>query len=311
MDLNDIPLFVQVVEAGSFTAAAAALGVQKSAVSRGVSRLEEELGVRLLQRTTRKLSLTEAGKAFFERARSAVSHLDEAADAVREQGGELRGVIRFTAPADANEFGVADAIAVFCQKYPGVHVECALTARRVDLVAEGFDIAIRAGQLEDSTLVARRLGAPARVLFAAPAYVRRRGRPKVIADLAKHECILFRSQGTRSTWTLTGPHGDESVDVTGPMNVDNVSFAASACVAGAGVALLPTWIARKLVEERELAVLLPDYAQTTGELSVVLPSSSFVPLRVALLRDQLVAHIGREVAEAKKQCMRRHAYVAR
>ncbi len=307
MDLNDIPLFVHVVESGSFTAAADALGVQKSAVSRGVSRLEEELGVRLLQRTTRKLSLTDAGKTFFERVRSSVSGLREAADAVRELGGEPRGNVRITAPPDAHELGLAEAIARFCEQYPGIHVECALTSRRVDLVAEGFDLAVRAGALEDSTLVARRLGAPPLVLFASPAYLRRRGRPKVLTDVAKHDCILFRGHGGRDTWTLTGPHGSESVEVTGPLSVDNMSFALRACAFGVGIALLPTSIARKLVEQGELAVLLPDLAVTSGEISVVLPSSAFVPARVMLLRDHLVLHLAREVAESTKRCSARRA----
>src|SRR5260221_3173738 len=140
MDYNDVPLFVRVVDAGSFTAVAALLGVQKSSVSRGIARLERDLGVRLLQRTTRKLALTDAGQAFYERVRAAVTGVDAAASAVRELGGEPRGAVRVTAPPDASTFSIAEAIARFVKRYPAIHVELSLTSRVVDLVAEGFDL---------------------------------------------------------------------------------------------------------------------------------------------------------------------------
>src|SRR5262249_35707706 len=147
MDFNDVPLFVRVVDLGSFTAAAEALGREKSSVSRAISRLEDDLGVRLLQRTTRKLALTDAGQACYERVRVSVASLADAADAVRELGSEPRGLIRLTAPSDAASFGLADVLAQFAVAYPGIRVEVALTSRHVDLVAEGFDMALRAGRL--------------------------------------------------------------------------------------------------------------------------------------------------------------------
>jgi DNA-binding transcriptional LysR family regulator len=302
MDYNDIPLFVRVVEAGSFTAAAQALGTQKSSVSRSVSRLEQELGVRLLQRTTRKLALTDAGQAFFERVRGVVVGVDEAADAVKELGGKPRGIVRVSAMPDAHALGLPEAIAGFCEKYPAIHVECMLAARRVDLVAEGFDMAVRAGRLEDSTLVARRIGAPALLLFASPAYLRRRGRPKTLADLTRHDCVLHHWQGGREIWTLTGPRGEETVEVRGALSVDEMMFAVRACAAGMGVALLPVLVALETVRRGELEALLTDYAMTSGELNIVLPSSTFVPTRVALLRDHLVEHLRREIEAGARQC---------
>jgi DNA-binding transcriptional LysR family regulator len=172
----------------------------------------------------------------------------------------------------------------------------------VDLVAEGFDLAIRAGHLEDSTLVARRVGVPVLVLCASPAYLRRRGRPKAFSDLASHDAVLFRPHGGRATWTLTGPAGDESVEVTGRVSVDEISFAMRACAAGLGIALLPTSLAREPALRGEIESVLSDYSATIGEVSVVLPSSAFVPARVALLRDHLVEHLQREIAESLRQC---------
>ena len=308
MDYNDIPLFVRVVEDGSFTAAAEKLGLQKSSVSRNVLRLERELGVRLLQRTTRKLSLTEAGQAYYERVRGAVAGVDEAADAARELGGEPRGVVRMTAPPDAPQaLALAEALASFHEKYPGIHVECELSGRRVDLVAEGFDLAVRGGKLEDSTLVARRIGTPERLPFASPEYLRRRGRPKTLADLARHDCILFRARGGRAVWTLTGARGPENVEVTGPLTVDEMTFAMRACAAGLGIALLPTIVAREASLRGEIELALPGYAVTNGDVNVVLPSAAFVPARVTLLRDHLVAHLERLLGEARQQCSKHRA----
>jgi DNA-binding transcriptional LysR family regulator len=300
MDYNDVPLFVQVVEAGSFTAVAARLGTQKSSVSRAVSRLEEDLGVRLLQRTTRKLALTDAGQTFYTRVRGAVAGVDDAARLVQELGGEPRGIVRLTAPSDS--LGLADVLARFAQRYPKIHVELSLTGRIVDLVAEGFDLAVRAGSLADSSLVARRAGAVDHMLFAAPSYLRARGRPKRFADLAKHDCVLSRARGGRATWTLAGPNGEESVEVSGKVTADDLTFLARAAATGLGVALLPVPIAADAFDELE--VVLPEYRQTGSAVSVLLPSSTFVPARVALLRDFLVEQLAAQLAHARGRCGR-------
>lgn len=310
MDFNDVPMFVRVVEAGSFTAAAAALGREKSSVSRSVARLEEELGVRLLQRTTRRLGLTDAGHAFFERVRGAVIGLEEAASAVQELGGDPRGTVRITTPSGSDTLGIAEALAEFVQRYPKIHVELTLTGRMVDLVAEGFDLALRAGRLTDSTLVARRVGSSDMALFASPLYLKRRGRPKALSDLAEHECVLFRARGGRATFSLSGPNGDESVEVTGAINADDLDFVARAAVAGAGVALLPILAAGGFATLGKLEQILSEYRLAGAALHIVLPSSAFVPARVALLRDFLFEHLTRVMAEANRQCVAHEAKAA-
>jgi DNA-binding transcriptional LysR family regulator len=304
MDLNDVPLFVRVVEAGSFTAVAADLGVQKSSVSRSVARLEEDLGVRLLQRTTRSLALTDAGQTFFERVRSAMQGMDEAASTVRELGTEPRGVIRVTAPPEAHSdsFSIAEAIARFVEKYPKIHVELSFSARMVDLVSEGYDIAVRAGKLADSSLVARRVGTTRLALFASPAYLERRGTPKTFPELSNHDCVLFQPHGDHALWTLAGPNGEETVEVHGHITTDDMPFVYRCAIAGAGVAQLPILLAREAIRNGRVVQLLPTYSSDGAGLHVVLPSSAFVPARVALLRDYLVEFLSREFNEAHREC---------
>jgi DNA-binding transcriptional LysR family regulator len=302
MDYNDVPLFVRVVETGSFTAAAATLGREKSAVSRSIARLEDDLGVRLLQRSTRRLSLTDAGQAFYERVRGAVSGVEEAANAAQDLGTEPRGVVRLSGPPDIDSMGLPEMLAEFGSRYPKIHVELALTARAVDIVGEGFDLALRGGKLADSRLVARKAGVTALSLFASPDYLKRRSRPRTLADLANHECVLFRGHGGRATWTLDGPNGKESVEVTGPMSVDHLAFAARAVAAGVGLGLLPVPLVHAVARTGPLEVVLPEYKITGAALYVVLPSSSFVPTRVALLRDFLVERLSAQIDAATKTC---------
>ncbi|HEX2572634.1 MAG TPA: LysR family transcriptional regulator [Polyangia bacterium] len=290
-DLNRVAIFVRVAEAGSFTAASATLGLPKSSVSRSVLQLENELGVRLLQRTTRKLALTDAGRAYFERARAALADLEGATAAVAADGTEPRGTVRITAPVDAGTTLLADLVTRFVRQYPRVQVELSLTARRVDLVAEGFDLALRAGRLDDSTLVARRIGTTDVGLYAAPEYLDRRGRPGTIADLAEHDCVLFRAQGGRATWSLEGPQGEETVEVTGAIMADDLSFVLRAVLAGGGVGLMPIFLCAEPATRGELVRLLPSYAFHGAALHVVLPSAQHVPARVALFRDFLIAHL--------------------
>jgi DNA-binding transcriptional LysR family regulator len=302
MDYNDIPLFVRVVESQSFTAAAEALGREKSSVSRAVARLEGDLGVRLLQRTTRKLALTEAGQAFYERVRGSVAGVDEAASAVRELGSEPRGVVRVTAPPDSYVFGLGEVIAEFVERHPAIHVELSLSSRTVDLVAEGFDLALRAGRLTDSTLVVRRIGSTDLAMFASPAYLKRRGRPTTIEQLAKHDVVLFRSRGGTGSWSLIGPDGPVTVEVQGKITGDDMSFLTRAAVGGGGIALIPAIHARGPAARGELELVLPGYRLEGGALNAVLPSSTFVPSRVALLRDFLVDRLGQALKTSQQGC---------
>lgn len=292
MDLNLVSAFVNVVEQQSFTGAAKALGLPKSSVSRRVTELEEELGVQLLHRTTRKLSLTEAGRSYFEQAEKALSELQAAAESASGMDTEARGIVRVTAPFDIGVMGLADIVAEFVREYPEIHVDLSLSSKVVDLVSEGFDIAVRAGKARDASLVARRLGNAALGLYASPAYLKAHGRPRSLADLSEHDCVLFRGKHGKALWRLEGPHGEPaSVEVRGRVNVDEMLFVRQAVGAGLGIGLLPTIVIATCARVGALEPverILPDFSMGGAELNVVTPSGPKRPRRVTILRDFLV-----------------------
>ena len=296
MDLNHVAVFVRVVELESFTAAANQLGLPKSSVSRTISRLEEDLGVRLLQRTTRKLHLTDAGHAYFERARVALTGLEEAAAAATDTSIVPRGVVRVTAPNDLGVLNLAEIVLRFTHKYPLVHVELSLTSRFIDLVAEGFDLAVRAGKLTDSTLIARKIGSDSLGIFASASYLKANGRPKSFAELAAHPCVLFRGKNGKAEWRLVGPDGEEGVTVHGPISVDEMGFAQEAVAFGMGIGLLPVAGVRLGAERRAapaLSRILPEYSQSGAGLHVVTPSVRFQSAAVMAFRDFLIEALAR------------------
>lgn len=292
LDLNLVTAFVRVVEDGSFTTAARKLGLPKSSVSRRVTALERALRARLLQRSTRKLVLTEAGRLYFERARSALGGLADAGAAVTDLSGEIAGPIRFTAGGD-NTGLLAKMLSEFVTRYPKVQIDVVLTPRRVDLVAEGFDLALRAGPLVDSALIARRLGRQELGLFASHAYLRRAGRPRRVADLSKHRFVLFGAPHEREHLRLTGPDGEETVKISGPLVVHDMAFAADVLSTGLGIGLIPDlylgWLAKGGLRlgRPELERVLPDHGVVGSELSLVSPPTAYEPTRVKVLRDFL------------------------
>ncbi len=295
MDLDRIAVFVRVAEAGSFTAAAAALGVRKSSVSRSVSALEARLGIRLLQRTSRKLSFTDAGRAYFERARDSLAALEEAEQAVSALGAEPRGLVRVTAPVDLAA-DLAPLASAFLQAHPAVRIETFLTARYVDLVKEGFDLAVRAGTLPDSSLLARKVGDAELGLFASPSYLDRVGPPRRLADLAAHECVLYRSGTGTATWRLSGPRGEEEVTVRGRADTDEFAFVRAMLLAGFGIGLGPAHMFGPLVESGALRRVLPRYARRSAAVHLVWPSRRFEPAAVSLFRDALARALPRSLA---------------
>jgi DNA-binding transcriptional LysR family regulator len=283
VDYNDLALFTRVVERGSFTAAAQAVGLPKSSVTRSIARLERALGVRLIQRTTRQRGVTDAGRELYERVRGAVGALEEASEAVREHGREPRGVVRISGLPDVDLMGMPDLLSTIHQKLPSIHVELSLTGRVVDLVAEGIDLAIRAGKLGDSSLIAKKVGTTHAGLWAAKSYLKKRGRPKLLSELAEHDCVLFRGRNGRARWTFEDSH----VDVEGVFSVDDYGFLAGALEAGLGIGPLPVFTANRTELER----VLPDHELPGAPIHVVMPSASYVPARVTAIRDLLVTHL--------------------
>lgn len=290
MDLNLVTAFVRVVEHESFTSAAKALGLPKSSVSRRVAELEAQLGVQLLHRTTRKLALTEAGRAYYRQAERALAELQAAAETAAGLDTEARGIVRVTAPVDIAVLGLADIIGDFVRGYPDIHVELSLSSKIVDIVEEGFDIGVRAGRLHDASLVSRRVGSAALGLYAAPAYLQQRGRPQTVEDLSRHDCVLFRGQHGKVVWRLDGPGGTVStVEVGGLVSVDEMLFVRRAVEVGLGIGLLPNLAAAAcLGAPYPLERVLPEFGLGGVEITVVTPSGPKRPRRVTLLRDFLV-----------------------
>ncbi len=296
MDLNRASTFVRVVEEGGFTAAARALHLPKSSVSRSIALLEEELGVLLLQRSTRKVELTEAGRLFYDQASRALAGLEDAEAAVTDLQRSLRGSVRVTAPADAGVWILEPLVSRFVDQHPGVNVEVLLTGRVVDLVAEGVDFALRAAKITDTSLIARRLEPRPAALYAAPSYLARRPAPTSWAALAEHECVLFRGDHGRASWRLSGPAGDEVVEVRGRVSSDDFVFVHRVTVSGHGIGLMPTFLALPSVERGELVPVLPSYQGPLGVWHLVYPSGRYLPRRAVAFRDLVISELGATAA---------------
>ena len=293
-DLNTIAVFVRVVESGGFTAGARALGIPKSSASRRVKQLEDDLGVRLLQRTTRNLRLTEAGREYFERVSSALAGVEEAQAAVSDQQDAPRGVVRVAAPSDWASWLLAPVVASFVEKYPQIRIDLLLTDRQVDLVRDGFDLALTTGPLTDSSLIVRPIGIMSRGLFASDGYVSRHGAPASIEDLGAHSFIVPRP-GPTARLQLAGPDGNTSVVVRGTVSTDDRAFLYEAVRAGIGIGMLPI---AGCVRHLRLERVLPEYELPGFSSQMIFPSTRHLPARVALFRDAILEAF----AQRKEQC---------
>ena len=289
MDLNLARTFVFVAEAQSFTAAAKLLGLPTSSVSRAVVRLESQLGAKLFVRSTRKTSLTTAGRAFFEHARKAITELSEGERRIGELLGQPRGEIRLTVPVNLDDGFFARQLVAFARAYPQVQLSIVPTNRKVALVEEGFDLALRVehGSI-DGSLVLHELGRFHAWLVAAPSYLSRRGRPKRPRDLTEHDCVGMRPVKGLSRWPLFGPRGIETVDVRGSIAVDDMPLAVQFVECGAGIGTLIFAPGAAVSLDRRLTRVLPEYIVQGPGLFVATASVKNVPLRVALLRDFLI-----------------------
>jgi DNA-binding transcriptional LysR family regulator len=282
MDLEEIVIFTKVVQAGSFTRAARELATPKSTVSRKVSDLEARLGARLLQRTTRKLGLTDAGRVYFEHGARIAAELDAAQSAVSRMQSTPSGQLRVTAPL---HFGFLGAIvAELLEAHPRLSVELVCTDRIVDLVAEGFDLAIRAGAPADSSLVRKKLAESPRLLVASAGYLARRGRPRAPADLAEHECALF---GAGRTWALSRAGKTQSVAVSGRIAANDLDVVMAAVIAGRGIAIVPDFLCGAPLADGRLEQVLPDWTAPSVSVSALYPSTRHLAPKVAAFLELL------------------------
>lgn len=287
MDLNEIVVFARVVQTGSFTAAAAALGMPKSSVSRKVSELEERLKSRLLQRTTRTLSLTDVGRTYYEYCLRIVAEIEEAERAVSQLQDTPRGPLRVTAPLNFAFLG--PIVADFLKRYPEVQLDLVCTDRVVDLVEERFDVGIRAGALADSTLIARNLGQAPRFLVASPAYLKKHGRPKAPEDLARHDCLLFGAGRERALMRLEADGRALELEVPVKLVVNDTDMLHAAAVAGLGVALVPIFRCTSDLKQKRLERVLPAWKAPLTPIHAVYPSTRHLSPKVKTFVDHVQA----------------------
>jgi len=287
LDQDDLRTFVEVADAGGVSPAARRLGVSKSIVSRRLARLEEELGVQLLSRTTRGAALTEAGATFREHASRVAAELDAAHEALALDG-ELRGRIRIAAPLSFGPSHVAPVLAELARRHPKLHVHAVYSDRFVDLVGEGFDAAVRLGNLPDSSLVARRICAIHGKLVASPAYIAGHGAPQTPDDLSMHEALM---QGTES-WHLTDRGKTFLVHPRGRFKADNGAALLAAALAGLGIAALPDFLIDPYVTSGALTPVLTEYPPPEAGMFVVRPPGAFPPRKVRMLIEIFVEHFG-------------------
>lgn len=292
-DVTAMIVFARVVELSGFSAAAQALGLSKSAVSKQISRLEDRLGTRLLNRTTRQLSLTEAGAAFYERCQRVEAEALAAEEAVTRLAEAPRGRLKVNAGVSFGVRHIAPALPDFLAMCPELEVDLSLNDRLVDLVEEGYDVAIRIGALGDSSLVARRLAPLRRLLVAAPAYLARAGRPGHPSELKGHDCLLYAYQASGTSWHFRGAEGEVRVRVGGRVHMNNGDAILQACVGGQGFALLPSFICWEALARGEVEAVLTDWQQgDDGGVHAVFPASRNLSPKVRVFVDFLVARFG-------------------
>lgn len=256
-NLEDIAVFVKVVDAGSFTGAAEALETSQPVVSKSVTRLEQSLGVRLLNRTTRRISLTEAGTDLYRKAATALAELDEAQLDIGRYQQEPRGTLRISAPTSFTVLHLRHRLARFLERYPHVTLDLTLEDRVVDIVEEGYDAAIRIGVISSSTLIARKLAPCKQVFCASPAYVERHGAPAVVDDLLKHNCIVYTLGRDARLWRVRAEDGTEvQIPVRGNAYVNSGLLEQVFALEGVGIAVLPTFYVGEALRQGKLVRLL-------------------------------------------------------
>jgi DNA-binding transcriptional LysR family regulator len=293
--------FVQVVDSGSFSGAAKRLGVSPALVTGHVQALERRLGVQLLNRTTRKLNLTEVGRGFYERCRRILAEMEEAEGLASAQQSTPRGTLRLNTSVSLARL-VTPLINDYVARFPEVSFELVMSDRMVDMVEEGFDVALRTGSLPDSSLKARRLGVGRMVLCAAPGYLEGHPRPAHPDDLAAHNCLVYVTAEPDGRWHFSGADGEHDVEVAGNLRSNSIEGLRAAALAGLGICLLPMVNVSDDLRHGQLVRLLPDYRTSEVVVRALYPAGRHVSIKVRTFVDFLVERLctGSEVARLVK-----------
>lgn len=294
-DFEDIQIFVRVAELGNLSAAGRELRHSAAVVSNRIARLEERLGVRLLNRTTRRVSLTTEGDVYYRHCLRILAEMQEAENAIANQKNTTRGPVTLTCPVAFGNKYVAPIIPKFVKKNPDVQIRLHLSDRLLDLLQDKVDLAIRIAELKESSLIVRKLAANKRMLVASPAYLKRQGTPKAPGDLLHHNCLLLRFPGSQQyQWTLNGAkeEGAVTLSVSGSMDSDNGEVLTRWCLDGHGIALKSHWEVGEYVRNGQLQVVLPDYTPPSHAVYALYPENRYLPTRMRAFVDFLVGEFG-------------------
>lgn len=291
--------FTAVAQAGSFTVAARRLGMSTKLASKYVQQLEARLETRLLNRTTRSVSLTDVGTAYLERCRPILEQVDELDSLVKERQTSLAGPIRITAPTAFGSTKLTQALIPFMSSHKEVSIELKLSDNRIAIVEEGFDLAIRVGALRDSTLVARKLAVMPLVVSAAPTYLDEHGRPNNPKALATHDCLVDENQSDATVWRFYSTRGDITVNVNGKLRANSPSAIAQMAVSGLGIARSPLYVVETALKDGQLEQLFPDLATDEFGLYALYPPNRHLTARVRALIDHLVQRLGPQKHESE------------
>lgn len=291
-DLNDMLIFARVVDARGFSEAARRMGTSKSRISKAVTRLEQSLGARLLNRSTRGLSVTEIGGAFYEHCVRIADEAAQAAELASRLQSEPRGVLKVTAPISFGRLHVAPALAEYLSRHPKLAIDMTVTDRLVDLVDEGYDVAIRIAREPSPHLVARELAPVRRVICATPGYFERFGVPATPRDLQAHNCLHYTAFSAQGEWRLQGPQGETIVRIKGSLRIDDDDTLAQAVLGGLGIALLPTFIIGGELQAGRLQAVLEDHVPLERRVYAVHLPNRHLPAKVRALIDLLRARFG-------------------
>ncbi|WP_117194682.1 LysR family transcriptional regulator [Rhizobium terrae] len=284
-NLGDLEIYVKVVVTGSMSAAAKSLGLSPAVVSKRIKRLEEQLGTRLLQRTTRQIGLTDAGRGFYDRIANVLTGIEDAERFVSGESTEITGNLRISAPTSFGRMHIAPHLPTFMQAHPSLSIDLTLSDEFTNIIAEGYDVAIRISELKDSSLVARKLVQVRRILCAAPSYIERYGIPETMEELVTHHCLTAHNG---EPWRLESPQGPLVYRPAGRLNTNSSEVIREAVIAGLGIALRSTWDIGTELKEGRLVRVLPQYEGSRNvAVSAVYPSREHLPSKVRVFIEYL------------------------
>ena len=285
--ISAMQIFRRVSESGSFSAVSREMGLSQPTVSKQIAALEENLSTKLLSRSTRQINLTDAGRHYYERC---CRILDEIAETEAELGNQRTlptGMLRVNIPIAAGRIKILPCLWEFITKYPDLKIDTIFDDSYIDLVKEGVDVAIRIGELSDSSLVARKIGMVPRYIVASPAYLKKHGEPKELKDLEQHNCLVYNLLSTRNEWHFDGIHGKQKISVHGQFSSNSPDAIRQAVLQNQGIAVILSWIVEDDIAKGDMKIIMPQYIPTSLEVNAIYPQRRFMPAKVSLLLDYL------------------------